>query len=225
MEGQRAPAAAHVEHLLARPQQQLGRDVALLRPLRLLDILLTGRKVGAGVLPLAVEEELVEGTREVVMVGDVGLGTLRRVELVEAPQQPAKGAAEAVAREREADAGVDAADLEEVAQVALFHDQASVDIGLGHRQTGVQQHLALDAPIGEADRGPSQRLLALELVAAPARVDHPELALPDEPSQEAFDQHALYAVSPRPLFPPHHWLKAKLRRVHAGLRRATFPAV
>ena len=58
-----APARADVEDLLAGLQQQLGGDVLLLVVLRLLQRLVAGHEVGAGILPVAVEEEVVELVR------------------------------------------------------------------------------------------------------------------------------------------------------------------
>ena len=58
-----APARADVQHLLAGLQQHLGGDVLLLVELGLLERLLAGLEVGAGILPVAVEEEVVELVR------------------------------------------------------------------------------------------------------------------------------------------------------------------
>jgi hypothetical protein len=66
-----APAAADLEHALAGLEQELGRDVALLGGLRLLERLVAGGEVGAGILHVPVEPQAVEGVAEVVMVRDV----------------------------------------------------------------------------------------------------------------------------------------------------------
>ena len=69
-----APARADVEHPHARPQQQLGREVALLVRLRLLEVGVRMGEVGAAVLPVAVQEQIVQPVRQIVVMGDVGLG-------------------------------------------------------------------------------------------------------------------------------------------------------
>ena len=51
---------ADVEHALPGLEQQLGRDVPLLVELRLLERLVAGLEVGAGILAVAIEEEVVE---------------------------------------------------------------------------------------------------------------------------------------------------------------------
>ena len=81
-----APAATDLQHLQPGPvEPQLGRDVALLERLRLVQRFLAGREVGAGVLQVAVQEEREEPPVQVVMVGRIAAGAGRRVELVEAP--------------------------------------------------------------------------------------------------------------------------------------------
>jgi len=67
-----APTAADVEHFIARVEQQLGGEVAFLGSLRLLERLLARREVGAGILPVVVEEQAVERPREIVMVRSIG---------------------------------------------------------------------------------------------------------------------------------------------------------
>ena len=212
---QRPPAAAHVEHALAGPQQELGRDVPLLGALRLLDVLAPGREVGAGVLALAVEEELVEGAREVVVVGDVGLRAPERVELLHAAQQEADRGCHQPARGRHAGLDVRRAQVEEVPQIPFLQHEAAVDVGLGRRHLRVQEDVALELLVGEADRHAVERLGALEDVPVPVGVDDGELALADEAPEEAFDQHACprglrrapsvlsspHAVRPRPRAP------------------------
>ena len=53
-----APAAADVEHRQIRPVElQLGGDMALLGDLRLFQRLVAAREIGAGILPVAVQEQ------------------------------------------------------------------------------------------------------------------------------------------------------------------------
>ena len=73
-QGQRqpAPAAADVEHVQVRPiEAQFGGDVALLGGLRLLQRLVAAREVGAGVLPVAVEEQAVEAPVQIIVMRDI----------------------------------------------------------------------------------------------------------------------------------------------------------
>src|SRR3546814_11341120 len=80
-----APAGADVEQLQARPvEQQLGRQVPLLVRLRLIQALLAAAEVGAGILAVGVEEEVVELAGKVVVVGDALLRLAVRIILLQA---------------------------------------------------------------------------------------------------------------------------------------------
>ena len=87
-QGHATPTGADVEQRLAGLQQKLGGDMALLLLLRLLERLLAGPEVGAGILPVAIEEEIVELVVEVVVVRDVALRLANRIVLLEGPHQP-----------------------------------------------------------------------------------------------------------------------------------------
>src|SRR3546814_7738863 len=90
-----APAGADVEQLQARPvEQQLGRQVPLLVRLRLIQALLAAAEVGAGILAVGVEEEVVELAGKVVVVGDVLLRLADRIILLQAADVAAQGEAE-----------------------------------------------------------------------------------------------------------------------------------
>src|SRR3546814_7835886 len=90
-----APAGADVEQLQARPvEQQLGRQVPLLVRLRLIQALLAAAEVGAGILAVGVEEEVLELAGKVVVVGDVLLRLADRIILLQAADVAAKGEAE-----------------------------------------------------------------------------------------------------------------------------------
>ena len=78
VEAEPAPARADVEHPLAGLDGKLGGEVALLGELGLLEVRALG-EVGAGILPVAIEEEVVDGAVDVVVVRHV------------APRPPATG--------------------------------------------------------------------------------------------------------------------------------------
>ena len=63
---------------------ELGGEVALLGGLRLLERHALLLEISAGILPVAVEEQLVETVIEIVMVLDVALGAAGRVVLAQA---------------------------------------------------------------------------------------------------------------------------------------------
>ena len=90
-----APAAADIEHGQIGPvEQQLGGDVALLRRLRLVDRLVAAREIGAGILPVAIEEEAVEPAVQVVVVRRVAPRAARGVELRDATHRDVEALAQ-----------------------------------------------------------------------------------------------------------------------------------
>jgi hypothetical protein len=68
-----APAGADFQHPLVRLKQQLGRDMALLGNLRLLQADAGRIVIGTGILPVLVQEQLEQLFREIVVMGDVAL--------------------------------------------------------------------------------------------------------------------------------------------------------
>ena len=87
IEAKAAPARADVENLHAGLDVELGGEMALLGQLRVFQRAVIGLEIGAGILPVAVEEEVVELARQIVMVGDVVLGLADRIVLVDALDQ------------------------------------------------------------------------------------------------------------------------------------------
>src|SRR3546814_67779 len=82
IERQTAPAAADVEHTLARLEQQLGGDMGLLVRLRLFKRFVP--RIGpirAAILPVDVEKEIVEPVGKIVMMRDVAHRTANAVTL------------------------------------------------------------------------------------------------------------------------------------------------
>ena len=66
-----APAGADVEHALAGLDQQLGREMALLGELGVVERLVGRLEIGAAVLPVGVEEQRVEPAVEVIVMSDI----------------------------------------------------------------------------------------------------------------------------------------------------------
>ena len=84
IEAKAAPAGADVENFQSVAEIELGGKVALLGGLRLLERHALLLEISAGILPVAVEEQLVETVIEIVMVLDVALGPSGRVVLPQA---------------------------------------------------------------------------------------------------------------------------------------------
>ena len=86
-----APARADVEHALARLDGELGGDVALLGELRLLQVVAV-LEVAARILPVAIEEQVVDGAVDVVVVRHVAPRPTGGIELQQPAAQVARGA-------------------------------------------------------------------------------------------------------------------------------------
>ena len=144
---QAAPAAADVQHRQVRPvEAELRGDVPLLGDLRLFQRLVAVREVGAGVLPVAIEEQAVEPAVQVVVVRDVAPRAVRRVVLVDAAPDDAEGGAQPGDRmARGVRHHVEREHLDHVVDAAAVRDQATVHVGLADRERRVQ-HQPADRP-------------------------------------------------------------------------------
>ena len=67
-----APPAADVQNLGARLKQQLGSDVPFLGELRILQALSRILEIGAGILPVGIEKQLINAIVDIVMILDIG---------------------------------------------------------------------------------------------------------------------------------------------------------
>ena len=92
IEGKTAPAAADVEHLLTRFEQQLGRYMAFFVELRLFQAFFVMSEIGAGILQVFVQEQPIELVGNVVVMRDVPLGSGRRIVLLEEASDLAQAA-------------------------------------------------------------------------------------------------------------------------------------
>ena len=119
----------------------------LLGDLRLLQRLVAAREVGAGVLPVAIEEQAVEPPVQVVVVRHVAPRAMRRVVLVDAAPRSRRGPL------RSAGDGmalgvrhhVQRQHVDDVVDAASVRHQPAVHVGLAHRQRRVE-HQPADRP-------------------------------------------------------------------------------
>ena len=69
-------------------QTELGGDVTLLGLLRFFKRLVALGEIGAGVLPIAIEEQAVQPSIEVIVMRDVPASTRSRIELIDRAPNP-----------------------------------------------------------------------------------------------------------------------------------------
>ncbi len=85
-----APTAADVEDALARLDEELCRDMALLGELRLVERCALALEIGAGILPILIEKKLIEPAVEIVMMRDIAARLGDMIALLEPPQSTAE---------------------------------------------------------------------------------------------------------------------------------------
>ncbi len=163
--------------------------MALLGHLRLVQIRPRVREIGAGVLPVGIEEQVVEAVGQVVVVGDVGPRARHRVVLV----KPAQEAAEAIGEMADPHPlalapAVGGAEIEEVVEAALLHRQPAVHVGLAEGQIRADEEPAVQRPVVQPDRHRAAGPVP-ELVRAPRGVDDPQGTRPDDARGEMREQH------------------------------------
>ena len=183
VEPEAAPAAADVEHAAVRLDEQLGRNQPLLGQLRFLQRAVGPLEVGAAVLLVGIEEQLVEPTVEIVVVGDVAA---RAPGIVAADDAARKEAAACRACAQEASAlrlGVAQHELEEIVDGAALDDEAAVHEQLAQAQLGIDDRGALGTRIHEADADLLAGAVAEGVLTAARRHDRQRTAL-DEPRQD-----------------------------------------
>ncbi|MCY1171295.1 hypothetical protein D9M73_114000 [compost metagenome] len=78
------PAATDVEHGHAGLQREFGRDMRFLVVLRLFQAVGRIGKIGAAILAVGVEEEIVQPVRQIIMVRNIALRSARHVDAADA---------------------------------------------------------------------------------------------------------------------------------------------
>ena len=205
IEREPAPAAADVEHLHAGLQVQLGGDMRFLVELRLLEAVLGIAEIGAGILAVLVEEQLVEAAGEVVGMLGVAPRAAPPVDLVELAGEEIGDARDRALGLQPAgilERGVVAEEQSEVAHVAgrLDHEPA-VHIGLAGPDARVLGDVPGGLAVGQADSDRAVigigRAVAIFLAVM---VDDDQLTLLDELAEHLVEKPhgaALYGRNDR----------------------------
>ena len=163
--------------------EQLGGEMALLGQLGLFQRLPLALEIGAGILPIRVEEEPIEPSVEIVMPGDVAPGVLAIVALMEAAQRDAR----VVEHRDPAQAGVRTkvhrAEREKVIEVAVRQLDAAVHVEFPERELGIERQLAFGGAVGDPDGEPRPGPVAENARDAVAGFDL-EMAVADQFGKE-----------------------------------------
>ena len=124
--------------------------MALLRQLRVVERLAGLLEIGAGILPVGVEEEVVEAGVEVVVARDVLLRPRAAVALVQAAKRDPRPIDRLDPRERRKILEVLRAEIEKLIKRAFGDDDAPVHEEFAEVGRGIDQKLALRRPVHEA---------------------------------------------------------------------------
>ena len=160
-----APAATNVQHLHARLEMQFGRDMRFFVELRLvqpraevqprIEVFGVIGPIGAAILLVPVEEQIVERARQIIMMGDVLPGGGAEIGLLQPPHrrlgQPSHqpGPLQALAA---FPARIAAHQPDKTHDILIIDDKAPVHIGFGKAQPRVEHDIAPHFGIGEAHR-------------------------------------------------------------------------
>ena len=144
VERETAPAAADVEHGCAGIEPELGRQVAFLGKLRVIERRLRGLEIGAAILLVAVEEERIESAVEVVMVRHIAPCAKARIELLQPAQQIA-GEPRRPGPTRRRGRFLPEQNGEHIRNRAALDDEGAVHIGFAKFELGIEQNCALGA--------------------------------------------------------------------------------
>ena len=113
--------------------------MALLAVLGDLQRVVAAAEIGAGVLPVLVEEEVVEPAAQVVVVRHVLARRAQRVVLVEVPPHRGQPAGQRAVAWAVHLGGVAPHRIEEVVERAFLEDEIAVGIGLAEIEIGIDQ--------------------------------------------------------------------------------------
>ncbi len=189
IKGEAAPARADIEHLHARLQQQLGGEMPLLVELRRLQIVAGIDEIGAGILPVRIEEEVVERARQVVMMRHVAARAVRRIELLKAAEQDVDPAGQGRVVGVAVQLQIFHEDGEDAVEIALVDGQGAAHEGFAEDQARIEEQPPAQRGIVKPDAGGGTRPVA-EFVPRTVRLDDRQPAALHETRQQPDQQHA-----------------------------------
>ncbi len=139
IEPKAAPTGADVENRQSIRKIELGGDVPLLGGLSVLERHGLVLEIGAGILPVAVEEQVVEVPVEVVMVGGVALGTAGGIVVPDAALNEPQPLAQARQLRPGRIVEIPQQNLEEIIDRSLLDEERAVHIGFADGECGVEE--------------------------------------------------------------------------------------
>jgi hypothetical protein len=166
--------------------------MALLLLLRGLQLVVRRQIVGAGILPIGIEKELVELARKVVMVSHVAARSMGWIEL----GNPASRALHRSPQSWRPVIGVSpahilAAKRGEIVDATILHGQRAVHVGFAGMELGSEEEFVVQGAVMQPNGACAPGFGALEDMAVAVRVYDGEGSLLDHPLQELREQHRM----------------------------------
>ncbi len=167
---------------MAALDQQLGRDMALLCELSVVQRRIGRFEVGAAVLLVGIEEKRIKPPVEVVMAGDVVSGTPARIELLDVPDEIAKPPLQLCPTRRHI--WLVEGDRQHVGDRSLFDDERAIHVDFAKGQFRIEQKMACGCSVV---RNRTANRLSGAVTAGegrPVRGGECDRAPPNEPAQK-----------------------------------------
>ncbi len=169
---------------MARVQRHLGGKMNLFGMLSTSKID-TGQEVGTWVLAVRVEEQVVDGPIDVIVVGHVAPGAATRIELLQPSAQTSRRIEPAQPCWRCLRSRVAHQQLQQIVDATLLDDQPALHVGLAESQLGIPGDRQFGGPVsksnGHLGAGPISKPIDL-----PFRVSDLECAADDDPAKYGF---------------------------------------
>ncbi len=153
-----------------------------------LDVVVVVREIAARILPVGIQEQIVQPTGQVVVVGDIGPGTARRIVLVQMAQPPGDHVERALERPPEGVVDIEGTDTQEVVQGALLDRQLAVHVGFAEIEIGVDRKPVVQRLVVQPDRR-NRTILATDHMAIAVRVDDRQPSRLDHLSGKPSEEH------------------------------------
>ncbi len=186
---QTAPAAADIQHLLARAQGQLGRDMPHFRHLRLGDGLLAGFEIGAGILHGRVEEQAEELVRQIVVELHVAPRPVDGSDLDHPVDDRGGGLAQLVEENRKVAVRHAAHQHgQHLAQIAFLDFEIAVHVAFGQEEARRHEQLGQVFPAFDPHHHPGRRR-SRDAIGNAVRADQNDRSGLDDASKQTAEQH------------------------------------
>ena len=192
------PAAADIEHALSRLEIELGGDMGELGLLRGIEAHRRIGEIGAGILAVGIEEQLVKPVVEIIMVGDVALRAVAQIDLPQPPRDPRVPPQREPHRVVTVPAQVEGDEIEQATDIAGLDHQPSIHIGFRRAQRRVDRDGARRAVVGDADGDGGMRRVGGAIAADRARgTGDAQLPVLDDAAEQAVEQeHRASSIAP-----------------------------